>query len=484
MSSSIRFLALIAILFSAIGSVVFYGVFDYVDLAAVGLSLVPILIITYTIQRFNDSDIFSPLYMVLYLLVLSVFIKTLYLTYSDSGYSRLISLDGRGLEILIPGTGIVILGVLMFAIGYAAVLGKQKTIRVVSFRSRVRAIDGLPVYRSQSYTMLLIIGALVAAFCSAYIIYRFNIISEYQRGLITAKRVAADTVGSAGKGSSLGYFRMGAVTLPQVLVLITMGLVFAINRRGSFFSTFFVVILFLLSLIVPILTSARLEMLYLFIMMIMVANYYRKKMSIKHIVPLAVFLILIAAVLGQARYSQRSGQALQFASVDLLDRTIGSAYFMDIAKTSVVVDAVPEEVDYMYGKSFILFLIAPIPRSMWLEKPSVRISTFVGDEIYNRPDNSGVPPGFIAESYLNFGIVGVTVCLLLLGALCAKVYHRFILRPKSLTDGFLYVVLIMVLTFTLLSGDLTVAISQAGRYGLLILLISRIFGKFRSSKKI
>ena len=73
-----------------------------------------------------------------------------------------------------------------------------------------------------------------------------------------------------------------------------------------------------------------------------------------------------------------------------------------------------------YGKTYAAILTLPFPRSLWPEKPGL------GDHIIrmatpDRPyDKEGRAIGYIAEAYMNFGILGVILIPLLLGYFLSK----------------------------------------------------------------
>lgn len=479
MNKTVSLLAAFAFTAAIFVSIIVGQITGNSDHYIVTLSMLPILTVLLTIFALGDEDTFSPLYLILYLLILSVFAKTIFLIYLDSGRSKLISLDGRDLEILVRGLVGLMAGILSLVCGYCVIIRRsvlsRKSFKTVRTQS-VRFSNSRPVYNSQAFVVFLFMVSCIFFICFIWFSVEFNLISDFMRGVYSAKRIHEDTVGESYRGSSLGYLRWGAVTLPQVVLLGALALRWVYGKK--FAKSVFLLLVFLGvgSLLIPILTSGRLEMIYLFLMIGMLTHYYKKKFSASKVLLLALLLVSITGILGEARTSQKLGVGVDTWSVsNVIDKVLGSAYFVDIAKTSVVLDTVPESVDYLYGKSLTLFLIAPIPRSIWPEKPVVRISTFVGEQIYNRPDRSGIPPGFIAEAYLNFGFPGIISLLFALGILCGKLYKSTVVHPKSAFSLLWYTVGAVILTFTLLSGDLTVAVSQAVRYGLVLLVFNRLF---------
>jgi hypothetical protein len=73
---------------------------------------------------------------------------------------------------------------------------------------------------------------------------------------------------------------------------------------------------------------------------------------------------------------------------------------------------VPDDVDLLYGSSYVAFLTIPIPRSVWADKPG-QIGGLVGETFFNSP--AGTPPGPIGEAYWNFHIPGVIIVFFIFG---------------------------------------------------------------------
>lgn len=87
----------------------------------------------------------------------------------------------------------------------------------------------------------------------------------------------------------------------------------------------------------------------------------------------------------------------------------------DLTKTSHVINEVGGELEQKYGKTFLLWFLTPVPRSVWPEKPIIQEYCLeVGADIYGMRF-SGIPPGFVAEMYWNFRLPGVLIGGLLFG---------------------------------------------------------------------
>ncbi len=98
-----------------------------------------------------------------------------------------------------------------------------------------------------------------------------------------------------------------------------------------------------------------------------------------------------------------------------------------------IVDEISTHRDYLWGQTYWIELLSPIPRFLWPDKPlrfGVEYASWHGfDALRGGPNMS---PGILGEMYANFGILGVVLCSLIGGAIC-RVWDRLRERyPDSL----------------------------------------------------
>ena len=102
-------------------------------------------------------------------------------------------------------------------------------------------------------------------------------------------------------------------------------------------------------------------------------------------------------------------------------------------------DEVPRRHEYLYGETYLIELVNPIPRFLWAEKPmgfGVTYARWRGyDTLAGGPNLS---PGILGEMYANFGLAGIVLVSLAGGVLC-RAWDRMPARyPRSLPVLMLY----------------------------------------------
>ena len=156
----------------------------------------------------------------------------------------------------------------------------------------------------------------------------------------------------------------------------------------------------------------------------------------------------------------RGGEA--FAQFDTFDKIFGNRYFVEITKTAHIVNAVPDVVDYFYGKSFIAWLNMVLPQS--LEFDSIYFADmgfYLGSQVFFTV-HSGVTPGIIAESYLNFGLAGVVLCMFVVGYSLSRIHRNLSGSMDNAVVLIIYALFVVRAPAMLFNGSLSTAILKCG----------------------
>jgi oligosaccharide repeat unit polymerase len=162
----------------------------------------------------------------------------------------------------------------------------------------------------------------------------------------------------------------------------------------------------------------------------------------------------------------------------LMEITIGGRYFLDLGKTTQIAYAVPSVVPFQHGRTLVNWAFAPIPRAVWIDKPAVGVGPLLGPKIFKTV--GGVPPGIIAELYLNFHFAGLVLGMFVFGVLLRLFYESF--RPFLLAGNpnaiAMYAVIVQTCSIDLVNADFSKLVvsllMQAPPVLLIVMLIARM----------
>ena len=163
---------------------------------------------------------------------------------------------------------------------------------------------------------------------------------------------------------------------------------------------------------------------------------------------------------------------------DLVEKTMAGRDLMDISKTCHIIDAVPEKLEYCYGETLYGFMVAPIPRSVWPNKPmwAERGAFIMGHVFGDKHGRSGMPPGLIAEFYWNFGTMGVVSGMFFMGILFRQIFVIFEPFKRNPTSVIIFTVIVTRLTIFTIGNDLGTGFLKVGLDLVPLLMLFAFFG--------
>ena len=258
--------------------------------------------------------------------------------------------------------------------------------------------------------------ALAVVACSVVI---FLVFMQWRGGLTTH-------LTSWGQGSRFEALEGFGI----VIALIQCGMVasliwFAFDRTASRNPLFLAAVLF--SVPVNFFTGgSRSAVVYAGCMFLMIWIMRNRKIPQGKIAILGIATIVLLGLLGQLRRSTFQGEvdwavltgfnlqeSVGASQGEIEKRTTNEGYLPVIAR-------VPDDVDFLYGRSYVGSLLFFVPRALWPDKP--RGAGAMNGSI-NFGSRGGVPTGAVGEAYWNFFIPGVVVIYFLYG-----LFHQWLAR--------------------------------------------------------
>jgi oligosaccharide repeat unit polymerase len=397
--------------------------------------------------RTPEIDWFAPWSFVLYSVLVGVFLRSIYITFDipNPAIINEVFLLGESKDFLLWPMILVVLGSSCLTVGYLS--GP-----IVSRKLKFRVFQS-DYWADNRFTIACVV--LLTLSWIGFYYFVDNNVTELTLDKLSAKRgIAADL----NDYHAYSYLRW-MVSLADIVFFICVVRIIS-TRRIRARDAIFAVLAFATSLLFAVFSSSRGGFAMLFLNVLAFTYYLRgRKVSIVKIA-LAALIVLFAVkgltlwrAAGGLEESIRQGTNI----TEVLDPVILSVTLVDVSKTGHIVAAIPQNLDYQWGWTFATIFVAPIPRDIWPEKPITNADTLVGQAVFGATvyGAGAVPPGLIAESYLNFSVPGVILCCFLCGFLLRFIYTEFLTYSENRNAVLLYVVSFMTLGMFFLGSSVT-----------------------------
>jgi hypothetical protein len=437
---------------------------EHLAVSALGVCCLLAIIVPY-IGRRRPVDLFEPLNLVLATAAIGIGAKTLYIANVRNELTDQFHLLGKPVGVLIPGLYLLLLAIFALQAGYA--LGHL-------IPRRRRSVPNLHPDRWNPRTLAIVCGGLIAASLVSTMLYSVQMGVDFStpEAVSTKRRLVVE--GADYEYAALGYLRWGASLANVAFVLLVAEMA---TRKGPWKSRLGVAVVLagLTSAILPIIASSRNQLLLPAIYALIVWHYHGRPLRPRVVVTATLIALGVVMLLGNVRTAHQHDIPLSDQISQVQEPLLGNRNWMDVAKTSHIVDEIDFS-DIRGGATMIGWIFAPVPRTVWSEKPAVRPGIELGATVFNRGDRirTGVPPGLVGELYWNFHIPGVALGMALLGAILRYLYLAHAKHP-SRSATILYSVVIVALSLQLPASDVSgvsiTILRNVATYGALLLLL-------------
>lgn len=356
-------------------------------------------------------DVFQPLSFAILSVAIGVTGRTIYILSDPDGAEHL--LLGEDPEFLLPAILATLIGLLFFVLGYI-----YKFPRLSLRRLKIARNDEWDVRRLWIVVLLFTGVSLIAM-----VLFLQKTGVDFQDlTSISRKRFLILEESEVGY-TALGYLRWAA-SLSQIAFLLVMAWFVSSGKRWLSAAGFATLAMFAVAAIFPFLTSARGSLLWLVLSSVILWHYLRRSLSTHTVVIVAIIAVVTLSVMINLRHGDVDlTTAVSLESVG--ERLFGSRDFLDITTTAHIIAAIQEgRLDYSYGRTYLTWLYAPIPRTMWPEKPVVSVGWEIKRRVFGFGGAGGIPPGAIGEAFWAFGSLGVVIIMWLLGWIVGSIYRN------------------------------------------------------------
>jgi len=420
-----------------------------------GIGAAAMLILTVPFLLYCEFDMFEPLSFVMLIVLFGITLRAIYIAAYDNDTINNELLLGRDRDFLLAGGIIILLSLASLVSGYMV---RVPALNILRFR----------LIRKEHWNTLrlfftVILFSVVGAIAMILFIRKVGIVSITLSTLSSHHSFVVE--GATYKLSALGYYRWAAsFTVPAFYLYFSW---FAGSGK-KWFSLLGAgaMLLGLLAAIFPIFDNIRSDVISIIIFALVLWHFLRRKIRIHTVIwtfifILAIFIAMIMLRVG--KYTNVGALASGITGEVILDKLVGNRNLFGIDKTGHIIEAVPRKMPYLLGRSFVSIVFAPIPRTTWIDKPPIHLGPIVGQDIYGTKDESGrgagIPPGFVPELYMNFGLPGVMIGMFLLGMWLRFIYISF--KPHILHNknaALVYVTITYGFSFCLLGMEFAGAV--------------------------
>ena len=284
-------------------------------------------------------------------------------------------------------------------------------------------IGGLTMSPGRVYIAVLV--------CALLGFIAFWLFAQSTGGISLGRLSAKRTLINSGAGLSASYESHGGLRFANYLSSVALWIQLAwFAHRGVRMAPWrpggiWLGVLFINASLLPMFASTRSDVVMMIVTSLAILMCIKGR-ALKVTTLLAGGLVAVAIVsfLTTARMNDQGNANAQLGTKTLVDAFVLTRTFADIPTSAHIIRAVPEALPYSNGETIAQWIIAPIPRSLWPEKPIISSGPEIAIAIYGN-DKTGVPPGLFAESYWNFGWGGLLILPMMSGGAIAMFFRLF-----------------------------------------------------------
>lgn len=418
------------------------------------LAISALVMVSVPVFLWKDFDIFEPLSFLVFLTSWGIAFKIIYiLGFRDRHYVILRLLLGENPDALIYGMFAVFVGLFFFLLGYWR-------------RSGRLPIDFLFVPRYQNWDAarmrIVCIGILVIA-GAAFLIFSASVgVNFSSLDSLSGKRFIDMSDASRNfreeRIQSGAYYFYRIAAFAKFVMYLSLAWMIKKNHKWLSLDAVLVAWAALQTVALFVVMQSRAGIALVMFDCVIISYYLLKHLPIKKIVVGGAIVGVLMVVQLSIRVRSEN-----YTLLDLIEKTVAGRDIMDISKTSHIINAVPERLEYRYGETLVGWLAAPIPMSVWPDKPLwSEKGVHVFQRVFGGRDTStGMTIGLIAELYWNLGWLGICCGCFLFGAFLRNFYATFLAHKNNIAAVIIYALFVTRFTVFTLGGDLGTGVLKA-----------------------
>lgn len=459
------FSASIALVFMYALGIILAG--NGVELMLFGMAGSSMLIVMIPALTRRDYFIFEPMSFVFISVLFGLGLKTFYVVL---GYStNFVVYDGLmknlAIEDLQAGSAVLLLGLTAFVFGYHIKLPRAKMVKILTNYQLSRNRVGV-------FSLIFVLISL-----AAFVGFASSIGFSYHGiGDLSQKRFQSVDYTASTRLETASYYlyRLSLICKAPMYVLFFLILKNKIPYR-SFYGLLFLICL-LLNVFVPFFVSNKAGIILVVADLFVLAYGVQRKFNY-----LKVFIVSALAVLILAFVIDiRGGEAL--SDYTIFDKLFGGRYFVGLTKTAHIVGAFPNQLEYFHGATLVGWMNIFLPTEYSFSPDAFNnLEYFLGYYVFDMRAN-GIPPGIIAEFYLNFGIAGVAIGMMIVGAFLYWIHASMYPYLEEGAVLIIYAIVIVRVPTFLFNNGVSVALLKTAADVLIVIVFLFLVGSFRKKR--
>lgn len=452
-------------------SVVVYGLgvvlaTEGVELMLFGLAVSSFIISLIPMLTSKNYFLYEPASFVCLSVLFGLGLKTFYVVL---GYhTNVVVYGGLMRNITVPelqyGAMVLLIGLCAFVVGYKVKLPikRKRSIfaRYEFSRKRVLIVSAL---------FILVSVVAFVAFVST-IGFSFSGLES-----LSQKRFQGEGYTSAGRLQEVSYYYYRLALLAKAPMYVLFFLIVKHNLSFGSRYGFLFFISFCINIIVPFFVSNKAGIVVVVADLFVISYCLRQRFGYFRFLVIAVVSIFVITVVADIR-----GGGESFSNYSFLDRIFGGRYFVGLTKTAHIVNAFPSQIDYFYGTTLVAWLNLILPDSYSFSSDAfTNLGYFLGTNVFGFERN-GIPPGVIAEFYINFGLLGVVVGMFFVGVFLFRLHSNLLPYLSYGCVALIYALVVVRAPTFLFNNGVSVALLKTVSDVVVVVLFLLLVGSFRN----
>jgi len=327
---------------------------------------------------------------------------------------------------------------------------------------KVKVTNNIFIFKKRNFKILIMFACFVSVIGMFFLLKSVGITEIIAENISGKRRVFDEN----GQRNSFAWLRVfGKFAKFSFYLSVLYFLIYRISNSQNKMIRFLTILSLLITIMYSVINSSRTVLLDVAIISIFCFIVAERKIPKKLVGVIIASSILISGFIISKRDSKETGFNDNFIYSSLESITANNNLF-GVSKTGKISNHVLDEGSYYFGSTYFTWLYAPIPRSLWKEKPPVTPGLIVRIDILGEnSDNNlggGIPPGLVAESFMNFGFIGIIFIPMLFGSFVNSVFKKIkklilLNKIRSINPITILILLNVYLEFTfkIVGGSLT-----------------------------